>query len=293
MHPSGPALHRAYAQARTGQVHYYDAGGAGAPLVMLHQSPTSAIDFAALFPYLARSGIRVIAMDLPSMGMSDAPPWPPTIEDFADAALAVMDHAGVVTADVFGFHTGVQVGLAAAVKQPERFGKLVLYGAPLMSAAELADWWQRIVPKERDGGAFVAETGGGHLSALFHRLEGVFGLAAAQSMVLSRLMAGPTLWHGHNAALSHDMAPSLRSCSHPILLITHRGEMLDAMTRATHAAKPEAILVDLGVTCALAFFDAPELLARTVVRFLQGHDADLPSGNRASTEASARQSPGR
>jgi pimeloyl-ACP methyl ester carboxylesterase len=291
MHPSGPRLRRAYAPARTGQVHYYDAGGEGAPLLLLHQSPTSAIDFAAMFPYLAQQGVRVIAMDSPSMGMSDAPEWPPTIEDFADAALAVMDHAGVVKVDVFGFHTGVQVALAAAAKYPGRFGKLALYGAPLMSAAELKDWWQRIVPNERDGGAYMAQSGGEHLAALFKRLEGVFGLEAAQSMVLSRLMAGPHLWYGHNAALSHDMAPSLRACTHPILLITHRGEMLDAMTRATHAAKPDAILVDLGVTCSLAFFEAPELLCRTVVRFLNPEEGRVQSADIDPASAASVQPP--
>jgi pimeloyl-ACP methyl ester carboxylesterase len=272
-------------------VHYYDAGGDGAPLLMLHQSPTSAVDFAALFPYLAEANLRVIAMDSPSMGMSDAPPWPPTIEDFADAAIAVLDHAGVSKADVFGFHTGVQVGLAAAVKYPQRFGKLAFYGSPLMSEAQLKEWWQRVVPDERDGGAFLAQSGGGHLAALFQRLEGVFGLQAAQSMVLSRLMAGPYLWYGHNAALSHDMGPSLRACTHPLLLITHPGEMLDAMTRATHAAKPEAILVDLGVTCSIALFEAPQLLSETVVRFLKGDGARTADIGPEST-ASAPTSPG-
>ncbi len=293
MHPSGPRLRRAYAQAHTGQVHYYDAGGDGSPLLLLHQSPTSSIDFAAMFPHLEQGGIRVIAMDTPSMGMSDAPDWPPTIEDFADAALAVMDHAGVLKTDVFGFHTGVQVGLAAAVKHPERFGKLALYGSPLMSESELQDWWQRVVPHERDSGAYIPQSGGDHLAALFKRLEGVFGLEAAQSMVLSRLMAGPYLWYGHNAALSHDMAPALRACTHPILLITHPGEMLDAMTRASHAAKPEATLVDLGVTCSLAFFQVPELLCRTVVRFLRGEGGRARTGDTGpASTASALPPPG-
>jgi len=269
MHPSGPALRRAYAQARTGQVHYYDAGGDGPPLLMLHQSPTSAVDFAAMFPHLAQAGLRVVAMDSPSMGMSDAPPWPPTIDDFADAALAVLEHAAVRTTDVFGYHTGVAVGLAAAVKCPDRFRRLALYGSPLMNADERQEWWNRIVPAERDSGAFMPETGGAHLARLFSRLEAVFGIDAAQSMVLSRLMTGRHLWYGHNAALTYDMAPVLDACTHPILLITHEGEMLDAMTRRTQSAKPDATLVDLGVPCRIALFEEPERLCAAVVRFLQ------------------------
>lgn len=270
MHPSGPPLPRAYAQARTGQVHYYDSGGDGAPLLMLHQSPTSAVDFAAMFPYLTQAGMRVVAMDTPSMGMSDAPPWPPTIEDFADAALAVLDHAGVRRSDVFGFHTGVQVGLAAAARQPDRFRKLAFYGSPFMTADERQEWWNRVVPTERDAGAFTPATGGTHLSALFSRLEGVFGIEAAQSMVVSRLMTGRFLWYGHNAALTYDMAPALGACTHPIVLITHDGEMLDAMTRRTQAAKPDATLVDLGVRCRIALFEQPERLCNAIVRFMRG-----------------------
>lgn len=249
-------------------MHYYDAGGDGAPLLMLHQSPTSAVDFAAMFPHLAQAGIRVVAMDSPSMGMSDAPPWPPTIEDFADAALAVLDHAGVRTTDVFGFHTGVLVGLAAAVKHPDRFRRLAFYGSPLLDPQERHEWWNRIVPPERDAGAYIPEAGGAHLVKLFSRLEAVFGIDAAQSMVLSRLMTGRYLWYGHNAALTYDMAPVLDACTHPMLLITHEGEMLDAMTRKTHAAKPDATLVDLGVRCRIALFEEPERLSGVVVRFM-------------------------
>ena len=71
-------------------------------------------------------------------------------------------------------------------------------------------------------------------------------------MVISRLLAGPSLWYGHNAALSHDMAPALTADRHPLLLITHDGEMLDANTRAAHALRPDAEFVDLPARCAVA-----------------------------------------
>ncbi len=274
--PSSPRLRRAYADGPGGQVHYYDSGGPGAALLLLHQSPTSAIDFADTFPHFVAAGFRVVAPDLPGMGMSDAPAEPPSIADYAAAAFAVLDHAGVEKADVVGHHTGAQVAAAMAAVRPERIGRLALYGVPVMEEAQRQSHWQAIVPRERDGGAFIPESGGEHLSALFQRLEALFGPTTAQRMVISRLLAGPSLWYGHNAALSHDMAPALTGNRHPLLLITHEGEMLDANTRAAHALRPDAELLVFDTRCAVAMDADPAGFVAAVTRFL-GRDEQRPA----------------
>lgn len=250
VHPTSPRPKRAYADGPSGQLHYYDAGGVGVPLMLLHQSPTSAIDFANTFPAFAEAGVRVVAPDLPGMGMSDAPPSPPTIEDFAQAVFAVMDAAGLARVAVLGHHTGAQVAMAMAVEQPARIRRIILYGAPVMDEAQLLDHWRKIVPPEREAGAFRPVSGGAHLSDIFRRLEALFGLDVAQRMVISRLLAGPELWYGHNAALTHDMSPNLTVSRHPLLLVTHKGEMLDANTYAAKLLRPDAQLVALPVQCA-------------------------------------------
>ena len=270
MRPSSPALRRAYADGSSGQVHYYDGGGAGLPLVLLHQSPTSAIDFAGTFPAFAAAGVRVVAPDLPGMGMSDTPPAPPTIEDFAEAVFAVMDAAGLACAAVLGHHTGAQVALAMAVAQPERVERLVLYGAPVMDAEQRQDHWRRIVPPERAAGAFRPKPGGEHLTAIFARLEALFGLEVAQRMLISRLLAGPQLWYGHNAALTHDMSPNLVGARHPLLLVTHDGEMLDANTRAASRLRPDAELAVLPLQAANALDADPVAFVAVVVANLTG-----------------------
>ena len=268
MRPSSPALRRAYADGPSGQVHYYDGEGAGVPLVLLHQSPTSAIDFAGTFPAFAAAGVRVVAPDLPGMGMSDTPPAPPTIEDFAEAVFAVMDAAGLACAAILGHHTGAQVALAMAVAQPERVERLVLYGAPVMDAEQRQDHWRRIVPPERDAGAFRPKPGGEHLTAIFARLEALFGLEVAQRMLISRLLAGPQLWYGHNAALTHDMAPNLAASRQPLLLVTHDGEMLDANTRAASRLRPDADLATLPLQTGNALDADPAAFVAEVVVYL-------------------------
>jgi pimeloyl-ACP methyl ester carboxylesterase len=110
-HPTAPKLKRAYADGPNGQVHYYDSLGDGPPLLFIHQSPTSSMDYSATFPLFVKAGVRVIAMDTPGMGLSDAPSSEPTIADYAAAAPAVLDHAGVRQADAIGHHTGAQIAV--------------------------------------------------------------------------------------------------------------------------------------------------------------------------------------
>jgi pimeloyl-ACP methyl ester carboxylesterase len=273
MHPSAPRLKRAYADgpagsAVEGQVHYYDAGGTGRPLLLLHQSPTSAIDFADAFPYFLAAGFRVIAPDMPGLGMSDAPREPPVIADFVSAALAVLDHAGVVRADIVGHHTGAQVAVGLADRAPERVGKLVLYGVPIMSPDALRAFWEMVVPAEKEDGVFRPQSGGGHLSDLFKRLEPLFGLEVANRMVISRLLAGPTLWYAHNAALSHDMTSAFLRIRHPVMLMTYPGEMLDANTHAAAALRPDAVLTILPISKGPAMDVDPEGFVSAVTGFL-------------------------
>jgi pimeloyl-ACP methyl ester carboxylesterase len=268
MHPSAPRLKRAYADGPTGQIHYYDAGGGGRPLLLLHQSPTSAIDFADTFPAFASAGFRVIAPDMPGLGMSDAPSEPPVIADFVSAALAVLDHAGVAQADLVGHHTGAQVAVGLAERAPDRVGKLVLYGVPIMSPEALRAFWEMVVPAEKEDGVFRPQPGGGHLADLFKRLEPLFGLEVANRMVISRLLAGPTLWYAHNAALSHDMTPAFMRAKQPMLLITYPGEMLDANTDAAAALRPDAAVTVLPISKGPAMDVDPEGFVAAVTAFL-------------------------
>jgi pimeloyl-ACP methyl ester carboxylesterase len=268
MHPAGPRLKRGYASAPTGQIHYYDSEGAGEVLLLLHQSPTSSTDFALTFPLFQQAGLRVVAVDNPGLGMSSAPLQPPKIADYVSAVLAVLDHLGIAKAHILGHHTGVAVALEAATQSPERVGKLALYGVPFLLLEELQAFWKMIVPAEREEATQPPKAGGAHLLDMFRKVERAFGTQVANSMVVSRLMAGPTLWYSHNAALTHDMRPDFLACQHPMLLITHPGEMLDAATRAAAAARPDAVFVALDQPCAIAMYQAPEALAACVLAFL-------------------------
>ena len=267
--PTSPPLERRYARGPTGQIHYYDSGGSGPPLMLIHQAPTSAIDYCAVFPLLIAGGFRVLAPDLPGMGLSDPPAAEARIPDYVSAVLSVLDHAEAPSAHMVGHHTGAAVAANLAARRPERCGKVVLYGAPALDTAELARLWELIVPAERAGGLFMPEPGGDHLASLFRKLEARYGPAVANRMTLSRFLAGRRLWWGHNAALTWDMRPDLAAARAPLLL-THPGEMLHEATLNAGRLRPDAQMCVLNYEGPLAIDSAPDLWSGAVLRFLQG-----------------------
>ncbi len=268
-HPAAPKLKRAYADGPQGQVHYYDSQGDGPVLLMIHQSPTSSMDYSATFDGFVAAGLRIIAMDTPGMGLSDAPAAEPTIADFAAAAPAVLDHAGVRQADVIGHHTGAQIAVEAAARYPDRFRKIVLYGVPVMTPEEMKGYWDRIVPHEKQGAVHHPKDDGSHLVDQFTRFVRFADAVTAQRMLISALNAGPTWWYGHNAALTHDMVPALKAAPHPVLLLSNTDEMLDSNTRAAQAVRPDAEFVMLDKACAIAMDGDPQGFVDAVVRFLR------------------------
>ena len=73
-------MRRGYADTAVGQVHYREAGE-GEVVVLLHQTASSSIMYYRVMPYLA-GRFRVVAMDTPGFGNSDALAGPPGPEGF-------------------------------------------------------------------------------------------------------------------------------------------------------------------------------------------------------------------
>ncbi|MET0365877.1 MAG: alpha/beta fold hydrolase [Sphingobium sp.] len=132
-----PPIVRAYAPSRYGQIHYRivtpDGPTEAPPLLCLHQTPGNGVDWTPVLPTLGSKRV-VIAADTPGYGMSDAPPEPAAIEDFAAIMLDLMAglaEAGIVPEglfDVMGFHTGSVIATDMASRAPDRVRRAVLFG---------------------------------------------------------------------------------------------------------------------------------------------------------------------
>ena len=119
-------IRRAYAADALGQLHYAEAG-AGAPLLLIGETPRSHRFFEPLLPLLAPT-VRAIAIDLPGLGNSHGLPEPTSIRALAARMAEFLDALGIERAHVFGMHTGNKVAAALAADWPDRMGRLVLAG---------------------------------------------------------------------------------------------------------------------------------------------------------------------
>jgi 3-oxoadipate enol-lactonase len=112
--------------ARNGTVKlHWESFGEG-PAVLLVAGQGMTVDgWWATIPVLARS-FRVIAFDNRDTGGSSRVPWPYSVAQMADDAVAVLDAAGEQRAHVYGISLGSLVAQAVALRHPDRVQALVL-----------------------------------------------------------------------------------------------------------------------------------------------------------------------
>jgi len=74
---------------------------------------------------------RVVVVDGPGHGKSAAPPAPFSLADCADAAMQILDELGIDRATWIGAAWGGHVGVAAALRHPDRLDRLVVLNVPM------------------------------------------------------------------------------------------------------------------------------------------------------------------
>lgn len=108
------------------RLHYVDEG-AGEPLLFVHGNPTWSFHWRNLLLAL-RDRYRVVAIDHLGCGLSDKPQvWSYRLGDHVanlDALVERLDLRGVT---LLAQDWGGAIGLGAALAQPERFGRFVLF----------------------------------------------------------------------------------------------------------------------------------------------------------------------
>jgi pimeloyl-ACP methyl ester carboxylesterase len=109
------------------------AGGAGRPLVLLHQCPGGSTDF---IDAMHRHGHMrpVYALDLPGNGDSDALGTGATLKDYASAVTRTLDALGLTDADLAADGIGASVALAMAQENPKGYSNVAVANVPLPGA---------------------------------------------------------------------------------------------------------------------------------------------------------------
>ena len=121
-------IERGLVRTHTGYIHYRSAGS-GPPILLAHiNQQSSALQLEllqALAPYL-----RVVAIDYPSHGHSDAIDWQPSIGTYARCALEVMDALAIDRCTVLGEAVGAAVATELGVAFHQRIERVVLVNCP-------------------------------------------------------------------------------------------------------------------------------------------------------------------
>lgn len=234
---AGDTVRKGYVDGPFGQIHYYQTGD-GPALILSHQSPVCARQFERAMPYLAKRGLRVIAVDTPGYGNSDVPSQPPSIPAYADCFGAVLDELGLARAHFLGHHTGASILCSFAARNPSRVRSLVLNGVPLLTAEELKDAFARISP-----GPHPIHADGSHLQARWDRRAkfspGWTDKEAMHRRLVDQLWAGSTGWYGHNAALQYEVMPDLMAVKSRTLLLTNTGDDIYELAQRAKKARPD------------------------------------------------------
>ena len=115
-------------------IHFVDEGS-GPPVVLFHGEPTWSFLYRRIIPPLVAAGFRAIAPDYPGFGKSDKPTDPGfyTYDRMIDAMLALVDHLDLEDATAVVQDWGGPIGLAVAVRRPDRFRRLSILNTGLFT----------------------------------------------------------------------------------------------------------------------------------------------------------------
>jgi pimeloyl-ACP methyl ester carboxylesterase len=255
---------RHFFNTQFGDVHYIDVGSSETPpLVLLHQTPRSTDEFADVIPVLAVEH-RVVAMDNPGYGCSDIPPRQPTVEEYADTVVELLDHLRIPKAVLIGHHTGAILAVDIAARYPDRVDKLALSGPHYMDA-EMREMLLQISKQ------WTVQPDGSHMQEKWNKFSGwVDDPMVVHRVVTDLLRAGETSEHGHFACTEYLMENTLPLVKAPTLLIVGRNDMFanhpkNAIFAAT-IPETETVMIDGGIFLPT---ESPGPFSEAVLKYLR------------------------
>jgi pimeloyl-ACP methyl ester carboxylesterase len=249
---------KGYVQAPLGELHYRDIGPRDkTPLILLHQSPMSMIQWADIQNELASRGHRVITVDTPGNGLSDIPDHQPTIEEIADNLVALLDQLKLKKVIMGGHHTGAQIATAFTARHPDRVEALVIHGSAMFPEEELTKRQANIgkgtgtgrTPKA-DGSNFVRK-GFGDPNDTRQEL-----LNANAWLTITQYMTGPDL--GHYAAYYYHMKPDVMRIKVPVLLLSDTGDDVNKIDKEVARIRPDFKYVEFSGGNFMEFMTQPK-----------------------------------
>lgn len=238
----------------------------GSPVLFLNSLGTDIRVWDALLPLLPE-GLRVLRLDKPGHGLSDAPSGGLSIEDLADDALALMDAAGVQRATIVGLSIGGLIAQAIAARVPQRVQAIVLMDtASKIGTADI--WAERIAALETGGLEGMADTVMTRWFSDAFRAERAAELAVWRNMLVRTTAAGYGACCG--AIRDADYRAQAANIACPVLSIggSEDGSTPPEVVRALAESIPGAAFEEIAGAGHLPGVEAPEAVAAVLNPFL-------------------------
>jgi 3-oxoadipate enol-lactonase len=143
-------------QIQKRRVHYDLIGNDGAPVIcMVHAMMADGSMWSEQVVPLLGAGFRVLRMDLPGHGGSEASSTPSSAKDLAADVVALLDELGFATMHYCGLSVGGIVGQSLAIHHPNRLTSLFLADTAAASPPGARDMWAERLKLVRDAGSLA------------------------------------------------------------------------------------------------------------------------------------------
>ncbi|MDZ5649731.1 alpha/beta hydrolase [Nitrospirillum sp. BR 11828] len=246
------SVKRGYTDSRHGQLHYRivqpDAPTGAPPLLCLHQTPSHSGDWLPVLPTLGATR-TVVAVDTPGYGMSDPPPAPTTIEEYAAIIadfITELAAQGLVPAgpfDVLGFHTGSLLATQLARSLPDRVRRLVVFGLAAYPADVRAAKLEQLPTLFPPPDATLAHVE--KLWAIIGQLSDPRVSAEQRHISMAEcLRLGARMTWGYIAVYRYDFLGAMAEVQQPVLIINPEDDLW-AVTRDVSHHYPNGRRVDM------------------------------------------------
>jgi pimeloyl-ACP methyl ester carboxylesterase len=152
--PQLPTAARSGYAAVNGIRMFYAVFGQGPPLLLLHGGLANSNYWGDVIPILVRNHFEVFVVDSRGHGRSTRTAEPYSYELMASDAIGFLDHLKLNKVDLVGWSDGAIIGLAIAMRHPERLRRLFAYGANSDPSGARPDMdsnvvWNRYIERTR------------------------------------------------------------------------------------------------------------------------------------------------
>lgn len=253
--PAGGGIwHDEIATAR-GRMHLRRCGDRGVPILVLPTGGGSSQQFEGVVAGLAKQR-QAFSVDYLGNGLSQKTGAPVSIESLAEDMVALIDAMGFEQVDVWGSHTGANVGIELAVRHPSKVRRLVAEGPVFITQAFQDDLLAKYFP------SFAPDKWGIHAMRAFHWRRDMFlywpwyddrreagrrlGLPSARALhdyTLGILESGDTYSGAYAAAFRYDTKSRIPLMTTPAMVCAGPNDMLVNALEATRKLKLPNVVV--------------------------------------------------